>query len=375
MERLFTAHTLRKTCEPTALWRFDAPEVLGEESVLLHVPGPWARHPRLTDYRGAGVYTKEVTLAGNVRFVFEGVSGAAWVCLDGQELAREAQPNTPFACVAEDLEWGQHTLTVAVDAQGAIGGLTGAVTVEQLGSAWIRAVRVTPQRQGRLWRTAVQVEVVSLSDEAQTIDVETHLAGSERRWKGKQLPPHGVLTLKGELPLGQVKPWSPAHPTLYKVETVLWQEGTPADDLIDRVGFREAISEDGHFLLNGKRLSLQGVTWHGMDRSLAGLTADVQWMKTLGFNAICVEQAACTPTLLELCDQLGLLVWSAGRTAENHPCVMADAAANWKRIPLQAADGWEKQRDETGVLIETDAEDAADTKTAYWQRIKRGMQQ
>ena len=54
---------------------------------------------------------------------------------------------------------------------------------------------------------------------------------------------------------------------------------------------------------------------------------------------------------------------------------MADAAANWKRIPLQAADGWEKQRDETGVLIETDAEDAADTKTAYWQRIKCGMQQ
>lgn len=88
MNRLITTHALRKTCEPTLLWKFTAPEVLDEEELLLPVPGVWETHPRLGNYRGVGIYSKEMTLAGNVRFVFGGASFWARVCLDGKELTQ-----------------------------------------------------------------------------------------------------------------------------------------------------------------------------------------------------------------------------------------------------------------------------------------------
>lgn len=122
------------------------------------------------------------------------------MCLDGKELTQHQGAYTAFDCVAEDLSWGSHTLTVEVDNRFGeddalhvpndyyiYGGLNRPVTVEQLGSAWIRSMRAVPKKQGRLWKVALQIEVVSLSDEDQVIDVETRVAGGERRWKGKQL--------------------------------------------------------------------------------------------------------------------------------------------------------------------------------------------
>ena len=146
MNRLITTHALRKTCEPTLLWKFTAPEVLDEEELLLPVPGVWETHPRLGNYRGVGIYSKEMTLAGNVRFVFGGASFCARVCLDGKELTQHQGAYTAFDCVAEDLSWGSHTLTVEVDNRFGeddalhvpndyyiYGGLNRPVTVEQLG--------------------------------------------------------------------------------------------------------------------------------------------------------------------------------------------------------------------------------------------------
>ena len=331
MNRLITTHALRKTCEPTLLWKFTAPEVLDEEELLLPVPGVWETHPRLGNYRGVGIYSKEMTLAGNVRFVFGGASFCARVCLDGKELTQHQGAYTAFDCVAEDLSWGSHTLTVEVDNRFGeddalhvpndyyiYGGLNRPVTVEQLGSAWIRRMRAVPKKQGRLWKVALQIEVVSLSDEDQVIDVETRVAGGERRWKGKLLHARETLVLEGELAVGGVRLWSPETPNLYKIETVLWQEGTPADDLIDRIGFRELTTEGEKLLLNGQPLHLKGFNRHedyaafGCAIPEAAMVQDIQMMKELGCNCVRSCHYPNDPRFLDLCDQYGLLVWEEG---------------------------------------------------------------
>jgi len=320
MERLITTHTLRKTCQPTPLWQLTAPQHLGTEKLLMAVPGVWQGHARMDGFRGVGTYTKEMTLAGNVRFLFGGAGGAARVFLDGQELLQEKAADGSFACLAEGLDWGKHCLRVDVDSsRGDVdcGGLTRPVTVEQLGSAWLRKLHAEPFRQGRLWKLRVQAEVSSLCEEDQQVEVELKAAGVELRWRGKHLPARGTLTLTGELPMLGVKSWEPARPVLYPLHAVLWQEGVPADDLMERIGFREAPEA----LLRGCEpedfLPDEGAP-------LTELVQQVQQLKMRGCTAVRLPWHACAPRLLDLCDQCGLLVLPQGGAAEDtlHPCVV-----------------------------------------------------
>ena len=320
MERLITTHTLRKTCQPTPLWQLTAPQQLGTEKLLMAVPGVWQGHARMDGFRGVGTYTKEMTLAGNVRFLFGGAGGAARVFLDGQELLQEKAADGSFACLAEGLDWGKHCLRVDVDSsRGDVdcGGLTRAVTVEQLGSAWLRKLHAEPFRQGRLWKLRVQAEVSSLCEEDQQVEVELKAAGVELRWRGKHLPARGALTLTGELPMLGVKSWEPARPVLYPLHAVLWQEGVPADDLMERIGFRDAPEA----LLRGCEpedfLPEEGAP-------LTELVQQVQQLKARGCTAVRLPWHACAPRLLDLCDQCGLLVLPQGGAAEDtlHPCVV-----------------------------------------------------
>ena len=320
MERLITTHTLRKTCQPTPLWQLTAPQQLGTEKLLMAVPGVWQGHARMDGFRGVGTYTKEMTLAGNVRFLFGGAGGAARVFLDGQELLQEKAADGSFACLVEGLDWGKHCLRVDVDSsRGDVdcGGLTRPVTVEQLGSAWLRKLHAEPFRQGRLWKLRVQAEVSSLCEEDQQVEVELKAAGVELRWRGKHLPARGTLTLTGELPMLGVKSWEPARPVLYPLHAVLWQEGVPADDLMERIGFREAPEA----LLRGCEpedfLPDEGAP-------LTELVQQVQQLKTRGCTAVRLPWHACAPRLLDLCDQCGLLVLPQGGAAEAplHPCVV-----------------------------------------------------
>lgn len=320
MERLITTHTLRKTCQPTPLWQLTAPQQLGTEKLLMAVPGAWQGHARMDGFRGVGTYTKEMTLAGNVRFLFGGAGGAARVFLDGQELLQEKAADGSFACLAEGLDWGKHCLRVDVDSsRGDVdcGGLTRPVTVEQLGSAWLRKLHAEPFRQGRLWKLRVQAEVSSLCEEDQQVEVELKAAGVELRWRGKHLPARGTLTLTGELPMLGVKSWEPARPVLYPLHAVLWQEGVPADDLMERIGFREAPEA----LLRGREPE---DFLPDEEAPLTELVQQVQQLKARGCTAVRLPWHACAPRLLDLCDQCGLLVLPQGGAAEDtlHPCVV-----------------------------------------------------
>ena len=129
----------------------------------------------------------------------------------------------------------------------------------------------------------------------------------------------GVTEFK--LNLDKVKPWSPDSPKLYPVNITLWDENPKAethhlDAIYQRVGFRSfRFDAKKGFFLNGKHLFLKGVNRH-QDRDQKGNALcdadhhqDIAMMKELGVNWLRLAHYQQDDYMLQLCDELGLLVW------------------------------------------------------------------
>ena len=296
--RYITTHALRKVARPAAVWQVTAPV-----KAWSCVPGLWREVPGLEEYAGTVIYEKTVTCAGTLRFVFGGAADICRAWLDGRLLCEHTGAGA-FSGLIHDVDWGEHLLRVEVDcAQPGRGGLTDEVTIEQMGGAYITALQVDTRADGS---AAVCVKVRSLSKKMQVADIEVSVAGAELTWKKRLLPPGKEIALKGEVRC-DVRPWTPEDPALYPAEAVLWLEGEPADDLRDRVGFRDKPADTSWF----------GVFMLPVDRLLWRL----QRAKAIGSYGLHTNGA--DDATLDLCDMIGLPVWEdQPELAGNHPCVV-----------------------------------------------------
>ena len=119
---------------------------------------------------------------------------------------------------------------------------------------------------------------------------------------------------------------TPDGPTNYTFEVAnprLWDVDDPYLYEIDLLGetFRYGIrtfrfTPDDGFHLNGRRVQLKGANLHS-DLGLLGMAFDrsamrrqLHVMKEMGVNAIRTSHNAPAPEMLELCDEMGLLVWN-----------------------------------------------------------------
>jgi beta-galactosidase len=109
--------------------------------------------------------------------------------------------------------------------------------------------------------------------------------------------------------------WSPLQPQLYTVEVSLVSpDGTHT--VQEKIGLRNFTFENhGPFLLNGKRLLLQGTHRHE-DHSGVGsamtetmMRKEMIMMKEMGVNFIRLGHYQQSRIILDLCDSLGILVW------------------------------------------------------------------
>lgn len=108
--------------------------------------------------------------------------------------------------------------------------------------------------------------------------------------------------------------WDTNTPNLYKAVTTITQNGKIVDTYDTKIGLRSiAFTKDG-FFLNNKKVRFNGVCLHH-DNGALGATiyrrADerkLQIMKDMGVNAIRTSHNMPSRTLLELCDELGLMV-------------------------------------------------------------------
>jgi beta-galactosidase len=109
--------------------------------------------------------------------------------------------------------------------------------------------------------------------------------------------------------------WSPSHPALYRCDVTL-RSRHGEHRALQRCGFRAfEFVPHGPFLLNGERLLLRGTHYHEDHAGVAAAVPDEAIRKTLrlikemGANFVRLGHYQQSPLVLDLCDELGLLVW------------------------------------------------------------------
>lgn len=329
MQRLFEEHRLRGSIHLSPLWTLTTLDAGGLNApVQTVVPGVWESVPGLRRYKGRAVYEQRFEAGGNLRLVFGGVSFRAVVELDGAEIARHYGAFTAFDAVVENVPQGIHRLRILVDNRYgedsalhvendyySYGGVNRPVEVQQLGSAYLKDLTVRTRREDGRWLADVQVTAKSLSGTAQEIDVALHAGPSDMRFEHRALPAHGEVRLSTSLVTEGAEPWSPEHPALYEACAVLMQRGVQTDDLRDRFGFREVQVKEGRILLNGEPIVIKGFNRHetyadfGSAVPLQAMMQDIQLMKDMHANAVRTCHYPNDPRFLDLCDEMGMLVW------------------------------------------------------------------
>ena len=99
MERLFKTHRVRENSVLEGLWRF-YPEGKPDEYRQVLIPSCVETYPGYENYRGIGVFEKELFAKGNVRLCLKGVSHTAEVFWDGEKIGGHYNAYTPFEMVA-----------------------------------------------------------------------------------------------------------------------------------------------------------------------------------------------------------------------------------------------------------------------------------
>ncbi|WDF69093.1 glycoside hydrolase family 2 TIM barrel-domain containing protein [Sphingobacterium oryzagri] len=114
------------------------------------------------------------------------------------------------------------------------------------------------------------------------------------------------------------KLWDVSSPNLYRLQmTLLTAQGKVLNRFEQRIGFR-SIAFDVHkgFFLNGQQLKLKGVCLHhdlgalGAVFNKSAAKRQLLIMKDMGANAIRTAHNPPAPALLDLCDELGILVYN-----------------------------------------------------------------
>ena len=127
-------------------------------------------------------------------------------------------------------------------------------------------------------------------------------------------PKTGKVTV--EIELDGYEKWSPEKPNVYELEVTIRKDGQ-SDTVKRTFGFRDAEFRADGFYLNGEKRQLKGVNRHqdvGPDHGWCATRADderdVRIMKEMGCDAVRLCHYPQSSQFLDVCDRMGLLVWS-----------------------------------------------------------------
>lgn len=294
--------------------------VLGDRAA---VPGVFDASPAYAGRRGTAVYgTRVRTTPGRAgRLHRHGLGLWARVLVDG---APVAELGLPYSGVWVDVPPAGHSerdLRIVVDNRFdrrrmplfepffdfyAYGGIYRSVDWHEVPALSLDRAEVMTEDLAT-GRIRVRVRLHGPAPERVTLRVGLD-AGPAQTLADLPVAADGSVSFALQVP--EPTPWTPQRPALHTLRLELGE-----DDLIERFGLRTVRADGQCLLLNGEPLKLLGYCRHeahpqfGPALPLAQLVQDLQLLRDLGCNFVRGSHYPQDQRFLDLCDELGFLVW------------------------------------------------------------------
>ncbi len=167
----------------------------------------------------------------------------------------------------------------------------------------------------------IRTKIKNESSEAKKCQLITKIVDAngqvvaERKTKHK-IPANSDFEFLQTTEISKPKIWTLDNPYLYKAYSIVKDEQEVVDTYETTFGVRTFhFDSDKGFFLNGEHLKLKGFNAHYDFAGLGTAIPDrIHWnlikaMKNAGFNFYRSSHNPATPERLDVCDQLGMLVW------------------------------------------------------------------
>jgi beta-galactosidase len=171
----------------------------------------------------------------------------------------------------------------------------------------------------------VQTSIENHEAQEAQVEIETSLLDPAGLPRGKQRVPLKIAAgtnAQAETVFIVSDPhrWDVERPRLYSAQSRVLIGHKVVDTMQTRFGIRtfQFTANDG-FYLNGRRVQLKGVNLHhdhgplGASFYRRAMERQLQVMKDMGVNAVRTSHNPPAPELLDLCDEMGLVVWNEAR--------------------------------------------------------------
>ncbi|MES2037634.1 MAG: beta-galactosidase GalA [Pseudomonadota bacterium] len=196
-------------------------------------------------------------------------------------------------------------------------------------------VHATPKQvNDRQWQIPVAVTLDNSGQQAAKVKVEVTVFSPDdkvvaSKAQSVNVPVLGQVTAQLPVTINQPQRWTLDKPALYRVKTVVLQDGGAIDEVSLKTGFR-SIRFDARegFFLNDQHMKLQGVCLHQDHAGVGVAVPDSIWeyrlrrLKELGVNAIRFSHNAPAPEVLDMVDRMGFLVMDENRNFNPSPDYM-----------------------------------------------------
>ncbi|MCL6592276.1 MAG: DUF4982 domain-containing protein, partial [Firmicutes bacterium] len=196
----------------------------------------------------------------------------------------------------------------------------------------------TPSVSGSSATVNVKTKVVNQSGASQAVTLTTTIFDANggalvsNTSSAVNIGAGGNNTFSQNLTVSNPQLWSPGSPYLYMAQTQVIIGGTVVDTYQSTFGIRYFnFDANNGFSLNGVSMKLNGVCLHhdlgclGAAVNYRAIEREVQILKEMGCNAIRTSHNPPDPSLLEICDRLGLMVmdeafdcWETGKVSNDY---------------------------------------------------------
>ncbi|TVR10556.1 MAG: beta-galactosidase [Planctomycetota bacterium] len=257
------------------------------------------------------------------RLVVGGLGLWAKVIVDGQTVGTCLTPWAPWQVDIPASEATQRELIILIDSRidpervplfdpyfdfYGYGGIFRSCFWHELPELAIERAAVLPQGLDG----ALSVELRLLGQLPAEVDVHFAIDSGEEQ-SLRLTVEQGVAHFQAQVAKPQT--WSPQHPHLHTLSIRLDSPGSAGDSITERFGIRTLATAQGQVLLNGEPIKLLGYNRHeahpqfGPALPLQQLVQDLQILRSLGCNYIRGSHYPQDQRFLDLCDEMGFVVW------------------------------------------------------------------